>query len=102
MLPYKGEGRRKAQIRFACGSTQATLAVHGLRMTFLREMVPKFSAIARTVGAVRLQSLMLKPVTEFGLLLPVVPIRKAPSVSLPLQWRTLTESMLNFGPPFVV
>ena len=56
-------------------------------------MVPKFSATPSTVGAVRLQSEMVKEATEFGRLPLVTPIRKAASERVPLQLRTLTESI---------
>ncbi len=45
------------------------------------------------VGAVRLQSEMVKEATEFGRLPLVKPIRKAASESVPLQLLTLTVSI---------
>ncbi len=64
-------------------------------MTFVSEMVPKFSAIPSTVGATRLQSETANEATEFGLLPEPNPIRKAASESVPVQLLTLTVSMLN-------
>src|ERR1700687_3440289 len=89
-LPYRGEGPKKAHTRLDHGGE-----THGLSVTFLKEMFPKFSAIPSMVGAVSVQSARVKLSIEFGLLWPLIPIRKAASQSLPLQLLTLTESMLN-------
>ncbi len=58
-------------------------------------MLPKFSASASTVGAVMMQSEIVKEATELRLLPFVTPIRKAPSQVLPVQLLTLTVQMLN-------
>ena len=70
---------------------------------FLSKIVPKFSATASMVGAVNVQSEMVREATEFGRLPLANPIRKAPSERKPLQFLTLTVSMMDLlGYPFCV
>src|SRR3954447_490679 len=97
--PSWGDGRRNAQMRLLTGRPQSAPDRDGVNTVFLITMCPKFSAIPRIAGAVRLQSETVNVASDSGILPSDRPIRNAASSSLPLHRLTFTESIWSLIPP---